>query len=298
MKKNEKVHRGCARSTAPLVVARRRARMATYGGGEYGGGEYGRDVASDAPTPAAVYDEKIDAAPHVVAPVPTPVRIHRDEARATRRRNQNPGCFEQGGCCSAAPPVEVVGQDGSVHRVNLAFVGSPGCAGPAGRLANVGDRRSVPLALEEIGMTWNEYEEAFVTTLEAVGAKHFPDGCCASFLCGFAAVTFSLGCALPWICSRTSKVRYAYDADLRAWQKSVSETLGARYPGVSVKTQSMCFHTSDGRGNRQRHVVRWIAISLSVEDQARLAAEPHLFGTFSNCKCIGGVDETDLCMHL
>ena len=68
--------------------------------------------------------------------------------------------------------------------------------------------------------------------------------------------------------------------------------------GRPVKTQSMCFHTSDGRGNRQRHVVRWIAISLSVEDQARLAAEPHLFGNFSNCKCFGGVDETDLCMHL
>ena len=291
----------------PCVGTRRRARarMATYGGGEYGRGEYGRDAASDAPTPAAVYEETtttttVDARPAVppVAPVPSPVRISRDDARATRGRHQNPGCFDRGGCCSAAPPVEAVGADGRVHRVNLAFLGSPGCAGPGGHLANVGDRRSVPHALEEIGMTWEEYEDAFVTTLEAVGEKHFPDGCCAGFLCGFGAVTFSLGCALPWICSRYAKIRYAYDADLRAWQKSVSETLGARYPGVSVKTQSMCFHTSDGRGNRQRHVVRWIAISLSVEDQARLAAEPHLFGNFSNCKCFGGVDETDLCMHL
>ena len=201
----------------PCVGTRRRARarMATYGGGEYGGGDYGRDAASDAPTPAAVYEETttttttVDARPAVppVAPVPSPVRISRDDARATRGRHQNPGCFDQGGCCSAAPPVEAVGADGRVHRVNLAFLGSPGCAGPAGHLANVGDRRSVPLALEEIGMTWEEYEEAFVTTLEAVGAKHFPDGCCAGFLCGFGAVTFSLGCALPWICSRYASVR-------------------------------------------------------------------------------------------
>ena len=88
----------------------------------------------------------------------------------------------------------------------------------------------------------------------------------------------------------------ALDQDLRVWQANFTSELQQAGLPMMVKTRSHCHVTYTDKG-RQRHIERWITISLTAEESQRLQHEPHLSGDVQNMTCCNGVDEHELCIH-
>ena len=90
-------------------------------------------------------------------------------------------------------------------RLNIRLKGGQGCSKPKPMLYHAEDSDTVPPALQELGMTWEEYHEIFVRQLSDIGEKHFAEGCCHMFVTGvpkfllcFVTSLATLGCALHW----------------------------------------------------------------------------------------------------
>ncbi len=63
-----------------------------------------------------------------------------------------------------------------------------------------------------------------------------------------------------------------------------------------MKTQSYCFVTRGGRGEKHRHISRWISFALTPEHVELLRQEPTIFGDIES-GCCGGPDERTLTIH-
>ena len=208
--------------------------------------------------------------------------------------------------------VYATGKDGEkvLVRLNMAIEGGQGSFGPNQMLRGK-DRTTVPRALEDVGMSWEEYHDVFVTQLDAIGNEHV--GCAPTCLCPFL-------CPLcPFLCPfirKSSGEAYlvmeqrinSFDADLREWQTNANAMFEKYH--VYLKTQSYSYMKHDDHGELGRMTTRiyqrWIVVALNDEDAARLSAEPHLSGIVNpnepacqGCNCPRfKVDETaGFCMH-
>ena len=192
-------------------------------------------------------------------------------------------------------------------RLNIQLKGGQGCFKPEPMLYHAEDSDTVPPALQELGMTWEEYHEIFVRQLSDIGERHFVEGCCdgfvravPKFLCCFVTSLATLGCALNWFVRRgvEQKKRLAlpFDADLREWQTNANVILRHKYP-IYIKTQSRSWEIRGG-DHMIRVYARWIAVALNKEDAAQLLSEPHLDGLVLDvCHKHGGWDESIFCVH-
>ena len=204
-------------------------------------------------------------------------------------------------------------------RLNIQLKGGQGCFKPEPMLYHAGDSDTVPPALQELGMTWEEYHEIFVRQLSDIGERHFAEGCChgfvrvvPKFLCCFVTSLATLGCTLNWFVRRgveqQKRLALPFDADLREWQTNANATLRQKYP-IHIKTQSRSWLIP--RGDQPKRVyARWIAVALNKEDAAQLLSEPHLDGLVNGgqqpCGCdtynkltLSGLrmDENIFCVH-
>ena len=196
-------------------------------------------------------------------------------------------------------------------RLNIQLKGGQGCFKPEPMLYHAGDSDTVPPALQELGMTWEEYHEIFVRQLSDIGERHFAEGCChgfvrvvPKFLCCFVTSLATLGCTLNWFVRRgveqQKRLALPFDADLREWQTNANATLRQKYP-IHIKTQSRSWLRSQGE-NMKRVYARWIAVALNKEDAAQLLSEPHLDGLVNGgqqpCGCaVPPMDENIFCVH-
>ena len=191
-------------------------------------------------------------------------------------------------------------------RLNIQLKGGQGCFKPETMLYHAGDSDTVPPALQELGMTWEEYHEIFVRQLSDIGERHFAEGCCHMFVTGvpklllcFVTSLATLGCALNWFVRKgveqQKRLALPFDADLREWQTNANATLRQKYP-IHIKTQSRCWGVKTGR-----RAARWIAVALNKEDAAQLMSEPHLDGQIDDrqqpCCGVPSLDENVFCVH-
>ena len=289
--------------------------------GAYAGGDYGRgdgdassapfsDVSMNQAPPTA---QAMTTDPSVVdAAVPSaPTPIYGGFLLADHRKRE----------------VYATGKDGEkvLVRLNMAIEGGQGLFGPNQMLRGK-DRTTVPRALEDVGMSWEEYHDVFVTQLDAIGNEHFPEGgcrgcvgCAPTCLCPFLCPLCPFLC--PFIRKSAGKAYLvmeqrinSFDADLREWQTNANAMFEKYH--VYLKTQSYSYmkhddgnnvyYDNDGRSYNGRIYQRWIVIALNDEDAARLSAEPHLSGIVNpnepacqECNCPRfKVDETaGFCMH-
>ena len=177
------------------------------------------------------------------------------------------------------------------------------------------DRTTVPRALEDVGMSWEEYHDVFVTQLDAIGNEHV--GCAPTCLCLCTWCPFLFLC--PFIRKSAGKAYLvmeqrinSFDADLREWQTNANAMFEKYH--VYLKTQSYSYmkhydnmdHYNNDGWMTTRIYQRWIVVALNDEDAARLSAEPHLSGIVNpnepacqECNCPRfKVDETaGFCMH-
>jgi hypothetical protein len=197
-------------------------------------------------------------------------------------------------------------------RLNIHLKGGQGCFEPARMLRHAGDIHTVPPALKELGMTWEEYFEIFVRQLSEIEDRHFPEGCCHGFvfmapklLCCFVTSLITLGCALNWFVRRgveqQKRLALPFDVDLREWQTNANATLRQKYP-IHIKTQSRSWIVPQGE-SAKRCWSRWIAVALNEEDAAQLLSEPHLYGLVVGgqpppCSgCVPPLNENIFCVH-
>ena len=121
-------------------------------------------------------------------------------------------------------------------RLNIQLKGGQGCFKPEPMLYHARDSDTVPPALQELGMTWEEYHEIFVRQLSDIGERHFAEGCChgfvrvvPKFLCCFVTSLATLGCALNWFVRKgveqQKRLALPFDADLREWQTNANAIL-------------------------------------------------------------------------
>ena len=201
-------------------------------------------------------------------------------------------------------------------RLNIQLKGGQGCFKPEPMLYHAGDSDTVPPALQELGMTWEEYHEIFVRQLSDIGERHFAEGCChgfvrvvPKFLCISVTCLATLGCTLNWFVRRgveqQKRLALPFDADLREWQTNANATLRQKYP-IHIKTQSSSWtrYITVIDGDGKRVYARWIAVALNKEDAAQLLSEPHLEGRVNGGEqppCRWGVpynmDESIFCVH-
>jgi len=267
--------------------------------GAYAGGDYGRgdgdassapfsDVSMNQAPPTA---QAMTTDPSVVdAAVPSaPTPIYGGFLLADHRKRE----------------VYATGKDGEkvLVRLNMRF-----------RLQGK-DRTTVPRALEDVGMSWEEYHDVFVTQLDAIGNEHV--GCAPTCLCLCTWCPFLFLC--PFIRKSAGKAYLvmeqrinSFDADLREWQTNANAMFEKYH--VYLKTQSYSYmkhydnmdHYNNDGWMTTRIYQRWIVVALNDEDAARLSAEPHLSGIVNpnepacqGCNCPRfKVDETaGFCMH-
>ena len=83
------------------------------------------------------------------------------------------------------------GKDGArvLVRLNVEMKGGQGCCGPSQMLRGK-DRTTLPQALRDVGMSWEEYHDVFGAQLDAIENEHFPESCCR----GCVATTPKIGC--------------------------------------------------------------------------------------------------------
>ena len=196
-------------------------------------------------------------------------------------------------------------------RLNIQLKGGHGYFKPEPMLYHAGDSDTVPPALQELGMTWEEYHEIFVRQLSDIGERHFAEGCChgfvrvvPKFLCCFVTSLATLGCALNWFVRKgveqQKRLALPFDADLREWQTNANATLRQKYP-IHIKTQSSSWFDHLGEGQKRTYA-RWIAVALNKEDAAQLLSEPHLDGFViggqqPHCCAVPQMDENIFCVH-
>ena len=99
-------------------------------------------------------------------------------------------------------------------------------------------------------------------------------------------------------CQQRRSAAERLDFALRDWQARFNTQVLAA-SGIFVKTQSICTVTYNDKGQKQRHIERWLAFALTETESIKLQGEPHVVGDVSDGKHCGtqGVDETQLCMH-
>ena len=121
--------------------------------------------------------------------------------------------------------------------------------------------------------------------------------CC----CITGLIAFSPCLLIPCycVCKAIAKENREWDKAFRAWQDDFNNQI-LQNCGIFVKTQSRCdavYISEQGRTRKERHIERWLAFALTPEEVAKLKAEPHEVGDIEDCKCCGGSDEHELCMH-
>ena len=97
------------------------------------------------------------------------------------------------------------------------------------------------------------------------------------------------------MCKEWAKEVYAWDKELREWQEAFNrEVLLSK--GVFMKSQSYCFVTRGEKGEKHRHISRWLSFALTPEHIALLREEPSIFGDVEG-GCWGGPDESRCAIH-
>jgi len=192
-------------------------------------------------------------------------------------------CFNRGGCWRLAPSKLICNADGTVVRINLFFEATGFC------MAGRGIIDTIPVELYTNGLDRSDAESYLQVKLPLVNTVRSP--CCATTL------AFAL-CPCFW-CSFCRWVKgeiLQWDSRLREWQNEFNDTVLVR-KGYFVKTQSSSSVTYNNKGEKQRHIERWIAIALTPEESELLRSEPHLIGYTVDLSCCDGVNEFELCMH-
>eukprot|EP00747_Dinoflagellata_sp_TGD_P180322 gnl/TRDRNA2_/TRDRNA2_32576_c0_seq1.p1 gnl/TRDRNA2_/TRDRNA2_32576_c0~~gnl/TRDRNA2_/TRDRNA2_32576_c0_seq1.p1 ORF type:complete len:247 (+),score=50.87 gnl/TRDRNA2_/TRDRNA2_32576_c0_seq1:49-789(+) len=197
-------------------------------------------------------------------------------------------CCKQGGCCSQAPPREVI-ENGRVIRLNVLFNTGPGLFGRS-RFFSDKDCEDVPFYLKKKGLSMQQWQQA-CNELMQVDPYQVP------FIFFPLMIPVFLLIALCWFCLAPliKKKDLQKDKILREWQAKFNKVLEPL--GIFCKTQSNCVERISSKGDKDRYIERWVAFSLDVEDAKRLKLEPHVQGKTENSSCCGGTNEADLCMH-
>ena len=275
------------------------ASTGAYAGGDYGRGDGDADV-NRAPSPAGMTTAKdeVEEAP----PMGCCAKMAKEMKKLAPQWRKR--------------EVYGKGKDGVkvVVRLNLTMYGGQGCFGPRQMLGRT-DRTTTPRALEDVGMSPEEYRDVFVEQLDAIENEHFPEGCCRGCIplspkiaCCFFGSLLTVGCLFPFFMRKAAEKLplkeqrcKAFDAALREWQTNANARFEKYH--VRVKTQSHSYLRSKGEGGAERVYQRWIVIALNDEDAAALSTEPHLSGIITNnqppCNCPQTeVDETTgYCTH-
>jgi hypothetical protein len=127
--------------------------------------------------------------------------------------------------------------------------------------------------------------------------KRYRASCFCELLGGLAQLTFF--CFLPCFCAGNKRTIKSWDEELREWQTSFNSEVFAN-KGYFCKTQSRCTVTYSYNGSstqRNKHVERWLSIAFTPEEVQKLKDEFHILGDADDCSCLGGLNESELCMH-
>jgi len=210
---------------------------------------------------------------------------------------KKPGCCEQGGCCNHTPRREIH-DAGSLVRLNLAISKCQCCRCCSYGLDVTGldpsDFERLPIEL--VGKTTLDFTD-WQVGIQQLAAVQGENTCSFSRCmtgCSLVVAWISV-IGICWACSQFGKMTLARDKKLREWQVEFNKVLSRH--NMMIKTRSFCFVTYNDKGQRQRHVSRWLALAVTAEECIVLQNEPHLTGVVDNTKCCNGVDEKELCWH-
>uniref|UniRef100_A0A7S1VYT9 Uncharacterized protein n=1 Tax=Alexandrium catenella TaxID=2925 RepID=A0A7S1VYT9_ALECA len=204
------------------------------------------------------------------------------------------GCCAPCGCGPKVPNKTVRTRSGQILRYNLVYK-VEACFGPGDGLQK-DHMFNVPEAMAKMGVqnsTWCKQTIA----LKDVNAIENSIGCCPGLTCIllWSPILLLTGCCCCYLCKHQAAKLRQWDAAFREWQANFNQILEPL--GIFVKSQSMCYVTHGSKGEKQRHIHRWLAFALTPGQITKLKAEPHLFGDIENNTCCNGIDENELCMH-
>jgi len=236
--------------------------------------------------PPQVYPQAWNPPPHSLGQaLPRPSQLREPTAVDRHENSAKTGCA---GCCTSSPPRDQRGAHGESVQVNLTFY-IQGCFGPSPPF-NGYDMKNIPYQLYNAGVSDSEWLKR-VGMLQQVNNMRL--GCCNVSCC--LDIFLVIFCACKYACKRCAAHIRVWNDALLKWQNDFNNEVLLRQ-GCFIKTRSNCWVTYNEKGEKQRHIDRWIAIALTPEQSVILRNEPHLTGDIE-AGCCGGVNEHECCVH-
>lgn len=233
------------------------------------------------------YDQALSTDVYELSYSPKPRPNLCREPRKAPEHELKTGCC---GPCSSKPPRDQRGQSGETVRVNVDY-SIQGCCGQSPPFIPY-DMENIPYQLYNAGVTDQEWTE-FVKRLVQVNSMR-KGACRIQCLLRCLSLIF-LPCLIPSACQSCAREIAAWDKELRKWQDDFNNEVLIRQ-GCFVKTKSNCWVTYNQKGEKQRHIDRWIAFALTPAESELLKYEPHITGDIEK-GCCGGVNEETCCIH-
>jgi hypothetical protein len=197
-------------------------------------------------------------------------------------------CCERGGFLRQIPKQLIRDESGRLIRANLMFAAQNWCYGVGpGICDDIPEEFVTQYGLDKEVLSQWLYNRPIQIN------KRYRASCVCETLGFLTQMTFF--CFLPCFCAGKKRTIGAWDKELREWQASFnSEVLEKK--GFFCKTQSKCtfVYRKDGR---DKIIERWLSIAFTPEAVEALKAEFHILGDVDDCSCLGGVNESELCMH-
>ena len=189
----------------------------------------------------------------------------------------------------------------TIVRLNIPVYGLGCCS--SDMLAK-GDMENTPYLLANMGLSDEEWQRRIKALQKIKDNSGFVGDCWGitkKIIFG-ALFFFILPFWLPGFCKRRVERLDRWDEAMRKWQNDWNVE-GLERLGIFVKTQSNCWVTYGGKGEKHRHYERWLAFSLTPNEKILLENEVHMMGDVENwenccpqCGC-QGPNENKLCWH-